>query len=177
MLGRRGAESCMLETAIRMLTDRGAVVHAAFADRTGNETGSDLNRAREQLTEIPLGEAEPGDYHAAILPGDRASVELLRSSTEAISFIREFADRCVPIATIGYGPKLLIDCGLVDGFKVTSDPTIRGELEDAGATWNDTEVITDRILVTGRGPEDAEAFGATIVVEIAKGIIAGQSAG
>ena len=113
--------------------------------------------------DLDVRDARPGDFDALVLPGGVANPDRLRLSTEAISFIREFARADKPIAAICHGPWTLIDAGIVKGKRVTSWPSLKADLRNAGAEWTDEPVIVDGKLVTSRKPEDIPDFDQAIL--------------
>jgi protease I len=108
--------------------------------------------------DIVLSEGNPGEFDALVLPGGVQNPDLLRQKPEALSFVRHFFDAGKPVASICHGPQVLIDAGVLQGRKLTSYPSIRRDLENAGAEWVDAEVVEDGSLVTSRSPEDLPAF-------------------
>jgi protease I len=103
-------------------------------------------------------DADPADYDGLLLPGGFINPDLLRQSAPAREFVRAFAERGKPIATLCHGPWVLASAGLVDGRTLTSWPGIRDDLVNAGATWLDQELVRDGNLTTSRGPQDMAAF-------------------
>jgi protease I len=103
-------------------------------------------------------EADPADYDGLLVPGGFINPDLLRQSAPAREFVREFAARGKPIATLCHGPWVLASAGLVDGRTLTSWPGIRDDLVNAGATWLDQELVRDGNLTTSRGPQDMASF-------------------
>jgi protease I len=99
----------------------------------------------------------PRDFDALVIPGGH-SPDHLRIDRDAVSFVREFANSGKPVAAICHGPQLLIEAGLVAGKTVTSWPSVRKDLENAGANWVDREVVQDGTFITSRKPEDLPAF-------------------
>lgn len=112
-------------------------------------------------------DAEPADYDALLLPGGVANPDQLRLSHDAITFIRDFAREDKPIAAICHGPWTLIDAGIVRAKHVTSWPTLKTDLVNAGAEWTDEEVVVDGRLVTSRNPHDIPAFNKALMNELA----------
>ena len=108
--------------------------------------------------ELSVKDARPGDFDALVLPGGVANPDQLRLSAEAIAFIREFARADKPIAAICHGPWTLIDAGIAEGKRMTSWPTLKADLKNAGADWVDEQVVVDGKLVTSRKPDDIPAF-------------------
>ena len=105
-----------------------------------------------------LGAAKVEDYDALLIPGGLFNPDALRRNREALAFVRSFFDAGKPVAAICHGPWVLIDAGVVEGRKLTSFPSIRTDLENAGARWVDEQVVCDGKLVTSRSPDDMEAF-------------------
>ena len=119
--------------------------------------------------DVHLGDAEPDDYDALLLPGGVMSPDKLRTVPGALSFVRAFFDAGKPVAAICHGPWTLIDAGVVEGRRMTSYPSIRTDLQNAGADWVDAEVVVDRGLVTSRKPDDLPAFNRKMLEEFAEG--------
>jgi protease I len=115
-----------------------------------------------------LGEARPDDYDALLLPGGVINPDTLRIIPEAVQFVRSFFDEGKPVAAICHGPWTLIDAGAVPGRTVTSWPSLRSDLRNAGATWVDREVVVDGNLVTSRKPDDLPAFNREVIGIFAK---------
>ncbi len=126
--------------------------------------------------EVPLADADAADYDALLLPGGVANPDQLRTDPRAISFIRRFVDDGKPIGVICHGPWTLIEAGAVKGRKITSWPSLKTDLQNAGAQWLDQEVVTDQGLVSSRKPDDIPAFSRKLVEEIAEGSHASRKA-
>lgn len=116
--------------------------------------------------EMDVRDARPGDFDALVLPGGVANPDNLRLNDEAITFIREFARENKPIAAICHGPWTLIDAGIVRGKRMTSWPSLREDLSNAGGEWVDQEVVVDGKLVTSRNPGDIPAFNQALLKEL-----------
>ena len=117
----------------------------------------------------PLADARESDYDALLLPGGAMNPDKLRLEPEAAALVRSFFDAGKPVAAICHGPWLLIDAGVARGRTLTSWPSIRIDLANAGARVEDAEVIVDRGLVTSRKPDDIPAFNRKMIEEFAKG--------
>lgn len=120
--------------------------------------------------DVQVSEADPADYDALMLPGGVINPDKLRIDEDAVAFVKGFTETGKPIAAICHGPQLLIETGIVEGRKMTSWPSLRTDLQNAGAEWIDREVVTDQGLVTSRKPEDIPAFTKKMIEEFAEGI-------
>ena len=117
-----------------------------------------LTPAGKFKVEMSVRDARAADFDALVLPGGVANPDQLRLSAEAIAFIREFGRTGKPIAAICHGPWTLIDAGIAQGKRMTSWPTLKHDLKNAGAEWVDEQVVVDGRLVTSRKPDDIPAF-------------------
>ena len=113
--------------------------------------------------------ADASDYDGLVLPGGVHNPDFLRADEDATAFVRAFFEAGKPVGAICHGPWTLIDAGVVDGLKLTSYPSIRTDLRNAGADWVDEEVVVDRGLTTSRNPDDLPAFCAKLVEEFCEG--------
>jgi protease I len=116
-----------------------------------------------------VAEATAGDYDGLVLPGGVANPDFLRVDDDVRAFVRAFFETGKPVGAICHGPWTLIDAGVVKGMTLTSWPSLKTDLENAGATWVDEEVHVDRGLTTSRKPDDLPAFNAKIVEEFCEG--------
>jgi protease I len=120
--------------------------------------------------DLPLSEADPASFDALVLPGGVMNPDRLRLEPVAVAFVRSFFAEGKPVAAICHGPWLLVEADVVDGRKVTSYPSLRRDLENAGANWVDEPVVVDRGLVTSRKPDDLPQFNAKMIEEIYEGV-------
>ena len=116
-----------------------------------------------------LEDANPNEYDALLLPGGVMNPDKLRINPAAVNFVKHFVDSGKPIAAICHAPWTLIDAGAVSGRRMTSWPSLRTDLRNAGADWVDQEVVVDQGLVTSRKPEDIPAFNRKMIEEFAEG--------
>ena len=128
-----------------------------------------FDKADHFTVDVPLDEARAGDFDALLLPGGVANPDQLRMLPKAVAFVREFFAAGKPVAAICHGLWPLIDAGAVRGRKVTSWPSLKMDLQNAGAEWSDQEVVTDNGLVTSRKPADIPAFNRKMIEEFAEG--------
>jgi len=119
--------------------------------------------------DVPLDGASADQYDALLLPGGVMNPDKLRANPKAVQFVKAFADSGRPIAAICHGPWTLIEAGAVRGRKLTSWPSLRTDLTNAGANWVDQECVTDNGLVTSRKPDDIPAFNKKMIEEFAEG--------
>ncbi|HEY8470164.1 MAG TPA: type 1 glutamine amidotransferase domain-containing protein [Longimicrobiales bacterium] len=119
--------------------------------------------------DVTLDAANPDDYDALMLPGGVMNPDKLRLNEKAVAFVRAFFDQGKPIAAICHAPWMLAEADVVRGRRVTSYPSLKTDLRNAGAEWIDEEVVTDHGIVTSRGPDDIPAFNRKMIEEIGEG--------
>lgn len=105
-----------------------------------------------------------------MIPGGVINPDKMRINKDCVAFTQRFLEESKPVGAICHGPQLLIETGLISGRNLTSYPSIKTDLENAGAHWYDKEVIVDNGLVTSRSPKDLEAFNKKLLEEITEGI-------
>ena len=127
--------------------------------------------------DLKLDEAKPEDYDGLLLPGGVMNPDKLRMEPKAVEFVRAFFAAGKPVAAICHGPQILIEADVVRGRRMTSYPSVKKDLMNAGANWVDEEVVVDNGLVTSRKPDDIPAFNAKMIEEFAEGRHAPQPAG
>lgn len=113
--------------------------------------------------------ADPSEYDALLLPGGVINPDKLRMDNDAVKFVHHFMAAGKPVAAICHGPQILIETGMLEGRRMTSWPSLKTDLRNAGVEWIDAEVITDRGLVTSRMPKDIPAFNQKMIEEFAEG--------
>lgn len=120
-------------------------------------------------------DADATAFDALVLPGGVVNADHLRMDQPSIGFARAFFEQHKPVGVICHGSWILIEAGVVDGRTLTSYPSLRTDLHNAGATWVDEEVVVDQGLVSSRTPDDLPAFDAKLVEEFGEGPHAGQT--
>jgi protease I len=136
-----------------VISIKGGKVHGWSNKEWGNEV---------EVDQI-LDEADPKDYDALVLPGGVINADALRMQPKAVAFVKAFVDTGKPMGVICHGAWTLIEAGGVRGYKLTSWPSLKTDLQNAGAKWVDEEVVVDRQLVTSRKPDDIPAFNREII--------------
>ncbi len=161
-----GYEPSELTEPVAALREAGADV-TIVSDHDGTIRGK--SEADTAKVDVTLEGASAGDYGALLLPGGVKNPDTMRQNELGVAFVRSFADAGKPIAAICHAPWLLVEADVVQGRRVTSYPSLRTDLRNAGAHWVDEEVVTDAGLVTSRTPQDLPAFNAKMVEEFAEG--------
>lgn len=144
----------------RLIAPKGGKVKSWATDDFGGEYEVDLI----------LNDANPSDFDALLLPGGVMNPDKLRTIPAAVDFVRDFFDHGKPVAAICHGPQMLIEADVVVGRTLTSFPSLKTDLINAGANWIDQAVVTDRGLVTSRKPDDIPQFNEKMIEEIAEGV-------
>jgi protease I len=116
-----------------------------------------------------VSDASAADYDGLVLPGGVANPDFLRANDDAVKFVRDFFEAGKPVAAICHGPWTLVEADVVRGRTLTSYPSIKTDIKNAGGEWVDEEVHVDAGLVTSRNPDDLPAFNAKLVEEICEG--------
>ena len=164
-----GFEQVELTEPRRALEEAGART-SIVSPATGKVQGwKHFDKADTFPVDVPLPRASADDFEALLLPGGVANPDQLRMIPEAVDFVRQFFDAGKPVAAICHGLWPLIDAGVVAGRTVTSWPSLKADLSNAGARWVDQEVATDNGLVTSRKPDDIPAFNRKMIEEFAEG--------
>ncbi|NUQ20988.1 MAG: type 1 glutamine amidotransferase [Gemmatimonadaceae bacterium] len=117
-----------------------------------------------------LADVSAADYDALLLPGGVANPDRLRTDRRAVNFVRDFFERDKPVAAICHGPWLLVEAGVLEGRTITSWPSLKTDIENAGGTWVDKTVQVDQKLVTSRKPDDIPHFNARILQTFTSGM-------
>ncbi len=119
--------------------------------------------------DVSVEKAKAEDYDALMIPGGVINPDQMRTNQHCVEFAQQFLELGKPVAAICHGPQLLIETGMIEGRNMTSYPSIRTDLQNAGVIWVDKEVVTDNGLVTSRSPKDLEAFNKKMIEEIKEG--------
>lgn len=169
VLATDGVEQVELTEPVKALKAAGAEVHVV-APKAGSIQGFKHHDKADRIpVDTALDRADASRYAALVLPGGVINPDALRLEPRAIEFVRAFLQAGKPIAAICHGPWTLIDAEGVKGKKMTSWPSLKVDLRNAGAQWVDEAVVTDQGLVTSRKPDDLPAFCRKMIEEFAEG--------
>jgi protease I len=169
ILATNGFEEIELSSPKEHLEKEGWKVEIVSPESGSIRSWASKDWGKEYEVDQELKNANASDYDALVLPGGVINPDKLRTNEDALSFIKEFFIAGKPVASICHGPQILISAALVKGRKMTSYPSIKVDLINAGAEWHDQEVVVDKGLVTSRDPNDLPAFNKKMVEEIKEG--------
>ncbi len=169
VLATDGVEQVELTEPAKALKQAGAVV-TIVSPKTGTIQGMNHDQKGDRLpVDAALAAAKPDRFDALVLPGGVANPDYLRIDPTAVAFVKHFVQAGKPIGAICHGPWTLIEADAVRGKTMTSWPSLRTDLQNAGAKWVDRECVVDGNLVTSRNPKDIPAFNRHILDVFAGG--------
>jgi len=163
IIATNGFEESELFGPREILLARGDAVTLASPDRNPIQATVHDDPGKTIRPDLTLAEVDVGEFDALILPGGVINPDALRMNADAIALIRRFAEAGKPVAAICHGPWLLVEADLVRGKRVTSWPSIRTDLRNAGGEVVDEAAVTDGNLITSRNPGDVPAFTAALI--------------
>jgi protease I len=170
ILATDGVEQVELEEPRRALDAAGAVTHLIAPNEGSIQAMIHDEKGARLPVDRVLADARPGEYDALLLPGGVANPDRLRMDTRAVQFVREFMLSDKPVAAICHAPWMLVEANAVAGRTLTSWPSLKTDIRNAGGHWVDEPVRVDDQLITSRTPDDLPRFCATIVQEFAADI-------
>lgn len=172
LLATNGFEDSELTSPMEAVQKAGGeviVVSESLGDITGkNGTAAAVDKAVDDVSS--------GDFDGLLLPGGTANPDKMRMNEAAVQFVREFFEQHKPVAAICHAPWLLVEADVLSGRTVTSWPSLKTDIINAGGNWVDESVVVDQGLVTSRKPDDLPDFNAKAVEEFAEGKHTGQTA-
>lgn len=164
VLATDGVEEVELTKPVAALREAGAKVTVVSPKGEPIQAmNNDVEPGRKIDVDLRVTEADAADFDGLLLPGGTTNPDKLRMDDAAVAFVRGFVDADKPVAAICHGPWTLIEAGGVNGHRLTSWPSLRTDLRNAGAEWVDETVVRDRKLVTSRNPGDIPAFNQAIL--------------
>jgi protease I len=169
VLATDGVEQVELTEPMKALKDAGAEVRVVSDKDDEIQAFKHHDKGSKIPVDESLDDAEPDDFDGLVLPGGGINPDALRLVPEAIEFVRHFVEEGKPIAAICHCPWTLIDAGGVKGKKMTSWPSLKTDLSNAGAKWVDEQVVADADLVTSRKPDDLPAFNKKMIEAFSHG--------
>lgn len=170
ILTENGFEESELTSPKKALEEAGAEVDIISPQQDVVKGWNHDHWSIELKVDVTVDKADPDKYDALMIPGGVINPDLMRRNEDCVSFAKTFLEEGKPVAAICHGPQLLIETGLLKGRELTSFHSIKTDLVNAGANWQDKEVVVDQGLVTSRSPEDLEAFNRKMLEEIREGV-------
>lgn len=170
ILVAEGFEQSEMTEPRKALEQAGAETELVSPEQGEVQGWKHFDKADRFHVDVPLEDASAQDYDALLLPGGVANPDQLRMQPKAVQFVKAFVDSGKPVGVICHGPWTLIEAGAVKGRTLTSWPSLKTDLVNAGAKWVDQEVVADRGLVSSRKPADLPAFSRKLIEEIGGGV-------
>jgi protease I len=169
ILATDGFEQSELETPRQALDDQGAETKVVSPGESLSIKGwKHTDWGSKVHVDVALDDASPDDFDALVLPGGVMNPDKLRMNPEAVGFVKAFFDADKPVAAICHGPWTVLEAGCARGKRMTSWPSLKTDLRNAGAIWVDEEVVVDGTLVTSRKPDDIPAFNRELIKQLAR---------
>jgi protease I len=163
-----GFEQVELTEPRKALDEAGARTQIVSTAKDRVQGWKHFDKADHFKVDVPVESADAKDFDALLLPGGVANPDQLRTNPKAVGFVRSFFDSGKPVAAICHGPWTLIDAGVARGRRITSWPSLKADLTNAGAKWTDEEVVVDQGLVSSRKPQDIPAFNREMLAAFGK---------
>lgn len=165
-----GFEQVELTEPRKALDQAGAATQIVSSAEGEVQGWNHFDKADHFKVDVPLDSADAASFDALLLPGGVANPDQLRMNPKAVAFVKEFFELGKPVAAICHGPWTLIDAGVVRGRRLTSWPSLKTDLANAGAKWTDAEVVVDDGLVSSRKPQDIPAFNREMIKLFEQGL-------
>ena len=169
IIATNGFEQAELEVPRDKLTQAGARVSVASPDGKKIMGWDRTDWGRPAEVDMAIKDAREGDFTALVIPGGVINPDKLRMDEDAMKLVKSFLDSGKVVAAVCHGPWLLVQADALKGRQATSWPSLRKDLENAGAKWVDQQVVVDDGIITSRKPEDLDAFVSKIIEEIEEG--------
>ncbi|MFD1746769.1 type 1 glutamine amidotransferase domain-containing protein [Rhizobium helianthi] len=169
ILATDGYERSELRVPLEKLRGHGAEVKIASLKSGEIKSWDEKDWGDTVAVDLTVDQVKHEDYDALVIPGGQINPDILRTDEKAVQVVRDFIKSGKTVAAICHGPWLLVEADALRGRKATSYHSIRTDVKNAGATWEDKEVVTDNGIITSRSPKDLDAFVAKIVEEVQEG--------
>jgi protease I len=176
ILATNGFEQSELEVPMERLKAAGAHVDVVSLEAGEIKGWDKKDWGRPVKVDKTLDQASSSEYDALVLPGGQINPDLLRVEPKALKFIKDIFEAKKVVAAVCHAPWLLIETGIAKGRKMTSYTSIKTDVANAGAKWEDSQVVVDQGVITSRNPGDLEAFSAKIIEEVREGRHTSRSA-
>jgi protease I len=170
LMANEGVEQVELTEPWKAIEEAGGTPELISLESGNVQAFNHLDKADTFNVDKTVDQADETDYDALVLPGGVANPDILRTNERAVAFARSFFEAGKPVGAICHGPWTLVEADVVRGRTLTSWPSLKSDIRNAGGTWVDEEVHVDKGLVTSRKPDDLPAFNAKIVEEFAEGV-------
>ena len=167
LVANEGVEQIELTAPWTAVQEAGGIPYLLAPELGRVQAFHHLDRADAFDVDLPVADVHVEDYDALVLPGGVANPDQLRTNPAAVAFARDFVGSGRPVAVICHGPWTLVEAGVVADRTLTSWPSLRTDIENAGGTWVDEQVHVDGNLISSRNPDDLDAFCKTLVDQIA----------
>jgi protease I len=165
-----GVEQVEYTEPRKAVDNAGAEAHVVSLEAGKVQGFNHLDKGDTFEADIAVRDANAADYDGLVIPGGVANPDFMRVDPDAVRFVRSFFDAGKPIASICHGPWMLVEADVVRGRTVTSWPSLKTDIRNAGGTWLDEQVHTEDGIVTSRKPDDLPAFCAKLIEEFAEGV-------
>jgi protease I len=169
ILATDGFEQVELTKPKKALEEAGAKTQVVSPNPKKIKGWDKKNWGEEVSVDVKLDSADPAQYDALLLPGGVMNPDHLRMNPDAVKFVKHFFEHAKPVAAICHGPWMLVEAGAVRGRTITSWPSLKTDIRNAGGTWVDEEVVVSNGVVTSRKPDDIPAFNRQIIDLFSKG--------
>ncbi len=170
ILVANGFEQIELTSPLQALKEKGVETYIISPEKDKVKGWEKTDWGKSFDVDVVLNDANPQDYDGLLLPGGVMNPDHLKENEKAVDFVKSFFKAGKPIAAICHAPSLLVETGALEGRTLTSYPSIKTDLRNAGAEWVDKEVVVDAGLVTSRNPDDLPAFNRKMLEEFAEGV-------